>query len=107
MVSILMPVTVADALFPARSAHAPVANCPIPFPDSVWGGRQPCTATPESASVPENETVTAVLFQPAALAVGERLGLTVGCVTSMLMGEYVTGAETFPALSMQVPVAET
>ena len=68
----------------------------------TWSGAQ--VATPESASAQTNITVTSRLFQPAALAAGDRGPLIVGFVLSMLMPDTVAVPE-FPALSTAVPVA--
>jgi hypothetical protein len=58
---------------------------------------------PETESVHAKFTVTAELFQPAGLAVGVRVPEITGAVLSIFTGPKLT-VETFPAVSMQVPV---
>jgi hypothetical protein len=72
VLSILIPVFVLDAVFPALSVHVPVADWFKPSVDMDWliGG----VPTPEVASEQNQETVTSVLFQPAALAGGFWVG---------------------------------
>jgi hypothetical protein len=61
--------------------------------------------TPESTSVHAKLTVTATLFQPFALGWTDLLLVTIGLVRSTLMLVSDVLAE-FPALSVQVPVAD-
>src|SRR5207253_353450 len=97
----LMPETVAGlAPLPALSTQLPVTDWPAPSVLRVVGASE--LATPERASLQVKLTVTAVLFQPAALAAGDRLPLIDGAVRSMSMAETVAPAE-LPALSRQVP----
>ena len=78
--SMLMPDTVTLDVFPARSLHEPVADCA--FPSARMTGVS-MLATPESASVQSNVTVTTVLFQPAAFGSGDATAMTMGGVLSM------------------------
>src|SRR6266852_2073043 len=100
VLSILIPLLVAEALLPALSLQVPVEDCPAPSVLRVAAGSQ--VSMPERLSVPLNVTVTFVLFQPAALGAGEALAVTVGGVLSMLMPVWVSEA-VLPALSVQVP----
>jgi len=105
VLSMLMPEAVAGALtLSALSVQAPEADWPAPSVVSNVGEVQ--LASPESASLPLNVTVTSVLFQPLAFAPGLALALAVGAVLSMLMPEAVAGSLTLPALSVQVPEAD-
>ena len=65
------------------------------------GDEQP--ANPAVTSVPENRTVSALLYQPFAF--GARLGsaLAAGGVESYLKGRFA--APTLPALSVHEPTA--
>src|SRR5689334_18265056 len=78
VLSMLMFDTVADeAPLPALSRHEPelVADWPAPSPVRVWPATEltsmPDWTLPVSAQV--KATVTSLLFQPLALASGERL----------------------------------
>src|SRR5579859_1501076 len=64
------------------------------------GGQE---ATPDNASVQVNETVTSVLFQPAALGEGEPEAVIEGGVSSILTVAVVV--LVFPATSVLLPVA--
>src|SRR5437764_244763 len=99
----LMPLTVAEAVLPALSLAVPVTDCAAPSLLSVVGPAQ--LATPDSASLHMNESVTSVLFQPAALGAGDAAPVIVGGVLSMLMPLTVAEA-ALPALSLAVPVTD-
>src|SRR6266513_2933866 len=60
---------------------------------------------PETASEPWNATSTGWLYQPFASAARPGAGETPGAVASY-WNESALAVETFPALSVQVPVAE-
>jgi hypothetical protein len=62
-------------------------------------------AIPERASLPENETATGWSYHPFVSGARAACGETSGGVASY-RNERVCGAETFPALSVQVPVTE-
>src|SRR5579859_3073007 len=86
----LMPEAVALALFPARSVLVPVTACALPSVLSVVGAGQLTMPEPDVpllaflGSVQVNATLTAVLFQQAALGAGNTLLEIVGAVSSML-----------------------
>src|SRR3954463_3620056 len=94
----LMADTVVEAWLSAASVADPVADCPAPSPDKVWGLAH--VATPESVSVHANVTVTGALCQPAAFA-GGVAPVMCGGVLSML--SVVVADEELPALSVAVP----
>ena len=87
VLSMLIPLTVAAAaVLPALSWQLPVlvTDWLAPLPVSV-APRTLLVAMPEPpASAQLNDTVTLVLFQPAALAAGVRLPVMVGAVESRL-----------------------
>jgi len=58
-------------------------------------------STPAAVSVQFQETVTSLVFQPAALAVGDWLGLAVGGVVS---GVYMRVTEVVPLVSVAIEV---
>ena len=84
VLSILIPLTVADAEFPAMSVHVPVTDWLAPSVESVVGAGGLPAARPESASAHWKLTVTALLFQPFALGDGAAVPLMVGGVLSSL-----------------------
>lgn len=104
VLSMLMPLAVAGALiFPARSAHVPVADCPAP---SVLSNAFAVhESIPDKPSAPVKLIVTSVLFQPLPFGVGEAVAMADGAVLSMLMLLTVVLLE-FPARSAHVPVAD-
>src|SRR5207248_1750987 len=61
---------------------------------------------PETASVPENETVSAWLYQPFASAPRDGVAVTEGPWASN-WNAVATAPLVFPALSLQVPLTET
>jgi len=87
--------------FPALSVQVPLTVCPAPSDVSVTGAEQ--ESIPERLSVPVNDTVALVLFQPFALGAGDSVAAATGGVLSILTFA-VTGTLTFPALSVQVPL---
>src|SRR5439155_26225945 len=99
VLSILMLLTVASsAVLPALSVQLPLLVtdwfCPsvVTVPPDTW-----FVAMPDRLSAQSNDTVTSVLFQPAALAAGVLLPVSTGFVLSMLMPLTVTGSATLPA----------
>src|SRR5206468_1439407 len=101
----LMPLTAAEAEFPARSVQSPFPAWSVHIPLTLWfapsaestvgDGGLPA-AKPESASEHWNATVTSVLFQPFALAMGVGDPLIVGGVLSILTTTVLI-ASTFSA----------
>ena len=102
VLSMLTPLTVAVALFPALSSAVPVADCPAPSAVRVRGAEQ--LPTPDSPSEQLKLTTTSVLFQPLALGPGVRPAVTTGGVLSMLIPLTVAEA-LLPARSVKVRVA--
>src|SRR5436309_11325994 len=100
--SILMPERVAAPTLPARSVAWPDAESPVPPPASTTGAVTLPGATPDSASVAVNETVTGPLFHPLLFAAGDALAATIGGVLSRLT--VALPVATLPALSVAVPV---
>src|SRR5579864_5491821 len=90
----------AVATFPATSTAVPEIVCLAPSPLTVDADAQ--VAIPESESPQLNETVTSVLFQPAALGCGEATGWMLGGVLSKLIVTDVLVA--LPALSFAAAV---
>jgi len=85
---------------PAMSVQVPADDVrPTPWVDTVTGDEQP--AIPEVESVPLNMTVTAELFQPLPLGMGEGEALATGGVASRLM---VTLCEVVPPTLVAVQV---
>src|SRR5207249_3354565 len=80
---VLSSLTVWDALprLPALSLQVAVRVC-TPSPLEVLLVVQLAASTPAAASVQFQVTVTSLVFQPAALAWGDRLGLAAGGVVS-------------------------
>ena len=87
----------------ATSVHVPLADCPAPSAASTTGRLQPAMPDPESPSVPLNETVTFVLFQPLAFGPGDFVATAIGDVRSMLIAVTVFDL-ALPARSVQPPV---
>jgi hypothetical protein len=103
VLSMLIPLAVAEALLPALSVQDPVADWPAPSVEIVTGGSQ--ASIPERASVPLKVTTTSVLFQPFPFGAGAAAAETLGGVRSMSMPVWVSEA-VLPAWSVQVPVAD-
>ncbi len=101
--SMLIPVTVVDAEFPALSVQLPVADWLGPSLVKVDGPER--DDTPDRESEQEKLMVTGPLFQPLVLALGDLEAVMAGGVRSMLIDPTVIEAE-FPALSVHVPVAD-
>jgi hypothetical protein len=57
-------------------------TCPTPWEETVWVGEQ--DVVDDTLGVQTNETVTFVLFHPAAFAAGEADAVIVGGVSSRL-----------------------
>lgn len=77
----LMSLTVALAVLPARSVALPVTDWPVPSVLTVASPVQ--VAMPETESEQEKLTETSVLFQPFALGAGVREPLMYGAVLSI------------------------
>ena len=105
VLSMLIPLTVAEAEFPARSVHVPVTDWFAASVERIVGAGGLPAARPERLSAHWKLTVTFVLFQPLAFGAGVRAGVTVGGVLSMLIALTVAEAE-FPATSVQVPITD-
>src|SRR5262245_8573137 len=90
----LMPDTVALALLPALSTAVPVTDWLAPSVLSVWSAVT--LAMPEVASLAVKCTVTALLYQPAALGDVVAAPLIVGGVASRLI--VTLSVEVPPAL---------
>jgi len=99
VVSMLIPLTVAEAALPARSVHVPTTDWIAPWIERIVEAGGLPAASPESASAQLNETVTLVLFQPFEFATGVAELLMVGGVLSSLIIDMF-GASTLPALSV-------
>src|SRR4051794_17770603 len=102
VLSMLMPLTVTELLFPAMSWVSPWTDWVAPSLETVWSGPQPATPLmPESASVHVNATLTSVLFQPNELAAGVRSAVMVGAMVSTLteMVLVISWASSLPARS--------
>src|SRR5215471_12993433 len=98
--SYLMPM-LALAEFPAASLQEPETLAPPSSgPEYVAEVHE---AIPEVASVPAKATATGWLYQPFASGARPALALTFGAVPSYFRPR-LAGAETLPALSVQVPV---
>jgi hypothetical protein len=97
--SILIPVRVLEAVFPARSAHVPVTDRFVPSVESVCVMGE--ATTPEPPSVQVQEAVTSVLFHPAPLGAVMVLKVIVGGTLSMRTVVFAEVVE-FPALSWAV-----
>jgi hypothetical protein len=83
VLSMLIPLTVVLAVFPALSVAVPLADCPAPSLESVCGAAH--DVMPEVGSSHVNETVTSVLFQAFPLGAGDADPLIVGAVASRLI----------------------
>lgn len=87
----------------ARSRHVPVSDaCFLLGPRYLMGGTH--VSTPETASLPLNDTVTGRLYQPFLSGLRAALASTLGGVASYLIGN--AALPVFPALSMQFPVTD-
>src|SRR5687767_6717378 len=89
------------ALLPAWS----VVVCEVeltlaPWPARIWSAGQ--LATPESASLQVNLTITSPLYQPAAFGLLVAAALMVGAVRSMATVTTLLGALVLPARSLTV-----
>src|SRR4030042_1429384 len=102
VLSMLTPLTVAEAELPALSVAVPVTNWPAPSDETVVFGVT--AATPDNTSLAVKLTMTSLLFQPLALAPGVREPLILGFVLSMLMLLILVKADVLPALSVAVPL---
>src|SRR5687768_1195865 len=82
VLSIEMPLMVAEASFPARSRNVRVADWLVPslVKRTCWLA---APSSPESASVAVKVAVTSVLTQPSAFASGLRVAVTLGAVLSI------------------------
>jgi hypothetical protein len=93
-----------DVTFPALSEHEPPSEAAAESgPEYVTGAAH--DTPPETASVPENETVNAWLYHPFASVPRDGVGVTEGPSSSNWNVEE-TGPLVFPALSLQVPLTE-
>jgi hypothetical protein len=99
VLSMLIPLTVAEAELPARSWHVPLTDWFASSVERVVGAGGLPGARPESASAHWKLTVTFVLFQPFAFATGVADPEMVGGVLSSLTVS-VFAVSTFPALSV-------
>ena len=86
-VSMYIPPTVADAVLTPLSVAVPERDCAAPLVLSTSVAMH--AATPDSASLQVNDTLSGVLFHPAALSNGNRLPAIVAGVRSILMPETV------------------
>src|SRR2546422_683900 len=71
----MLTLTEAPDVVPVRSDAVPLRTCPAPSWDTVIGRVQ--VATPLVESEQSNRTLTFVLFQPASLGAGSRVGLMI------------------------------
>src|SRR5690348_13246968 len=101
--SILIPLTAAAVVLPARSLIDASAARSSPSPLMVLSAGQG-PARPDSASAQVQLTVTSPLYQPAALGAAVTTPLKVGSVRSTLMLFRVAPA-LFPAASVALPLA--
>src|SRR3954469_8138083 len=101
--SILIPLRVSLAVFPARSPQVAVADRVVPSAVSVRL-TVPATA-PDSASEQLQLSVTSPSFQPFAFAAVRDSKATVGAVLSIFTPPWASLA-VFPARSAQVAVAD-
>src|SRR5213594_748546 len=98
--SMLIPLTVVEAAFPALSVQVPVADCPDPELPSIVG---PVTFTC-SDSLSGMASVTGLLVQPLPFGPGLAEPAIVGCVLSIFI-VTVTELETpTPFVAVQVTV---
>src|SRR5947209_4941412 len=86
------------AVFPALSVAVPEIVCFAPSVLTVVAAGQ--VATPDRLSEQVKDTVTLLLFQPAAFAAGLAVALIVGAVLSILTVSVALAL--FPALSVAV-----
>jgi hypothetical protein len=82
VLSILIPETVPDPVFPALSVQLALLDWPEPSDETSCGVTGP-VATPERESVQLNVTVTSPLFQPFEFGEGEVKPVTTGLVSSI------------------------
>jgi len=100
--SMLIPLTVVEAVFPALSVQVPVADCPDPELPSIVG--LVTDAMPDRESEQVKVTVTGLLFQPLPFGPGLAEPAIVGCVLSIFI-VTVTELETpTPFVAVQVTV---
>ncbi len=101
VLSMFIPLTEAEAEFPALSTQVADLLWPDPSADMIWGLTGP-VPTPERESLQVNVAVTFALFQPFELGRGEAAPERTGMVSSILT---VTEAEPVrPAWSVAVQV---
>ena len=100
--SILMPSTVADAVWPARSVTLAEADRSLPSPLTTESVGQ--AMTPDRLSAQVQWTVTSPVNQPLPFAVLTTLPVMVGAVLSTLTAEVVM-EELLPAVSVAVAVS--
>jgi hypothetical protein len=100
VVSMLTPVWVSEALLPALSAQLPVALWLAPSALMVW--LTFALSAPEMASLHAQLIVTALLFQPAALAAVRLSRAIAGPLASYL--KEAVAEPALPAASVQVPL---
>src|SRR3954468_9399001 len=99
VLSTLTPVTEAGALaLSAKSVAVPLAAWLAPSPSTLSAVLE---ATPESASLPANETVTSLLYQPLMFAARSAAAVAGGGVLSSLT--VTESVALLPALSAAVP----
>src|SRR5580765_5785094 len=104
VLSMLMPETLAEAEFPARSVQLRLTCCDAPSVETTAAGSH--VWTPERPSVAATLTVTSVLFQPCAFASGAREPVTIGAPLSMrTAGE--SKLAVLPARSVTLTLPET
>ncbi len=103
--SILIPLTVAVALFPALSLTEAEAPRLSPSPVMTLLGGHPPAGMSESASEHVHAIVTSLEYQPFALAAEVAAPAIEGAVLSMSIPLTPADAE-FPAASVAVPLAD-
>ncbi|HAN05122.1 MAG TPA: hypothetical protein DCQ25_07745 [Elusimicrobia bacterium] len=96
VLSMLIPVIAATEELPARSKAVPLVPCPAPSAANSTSGGQ--DFTPDRLSEQVNTALTSLLFQPFALASGDRARLMVGLVRSILKAALFC-APVLPRLS--------
>src|SRR6478735_9575028 len=102
--SMLMPLTVVLVELSALSTAVPVTDWFAPLVETTTG-ETGCVLMPERPSLAVKVTVTSVLFQPLALAVGVRDPVIVGVLLSSLT--VADPVPEFPRLSVTVVVRVT
>jgi hypothetical protein len=93
-----------DVRFPASSEHEPPSDAVAESGAEYVTGVSQVTP-PETASMPENETVSAWLYQPFASGPRDGVAVTEG-PSSSNWNVDATGPLVFPALSLHVPLTE-